>query len=74
MFDSSVNVHNTIQAVNSLNFTLHQTCTHVITRLSDHAISTERNIDSLHVLFNRNSSPQETFSLVIAYAGTKYHI
>ena len=35
-------------------------------------IITERNIDSLHVIFNKKLSPQETFPLVIFR--TLYHI
>ena len=53
-----------------------QTC--VVTRRSDHTVSIECNIecniDSMHEVLNRNSSPQRNFPLVIVYAGTLYHI
>ena len=42
----------------------------------DHIISIKSNIDSVLVVFNRNSSPQKTFScecpLVITYAEALY--
>ena len=49
-----------------------QTC--VVTRRSDHTVSIECNIDSMHEVLNRNSSPQRNFPLVVVYAGTLYHI